>query len=195
MSEETDFLSHDVNLCPNAQNIFTNIIIIILIIIIIIITQLQTVAELKAALEKRGLPTDGLKADLINRLQARLDEEEFGIVEAPTGGEEAKEETPAPAPAVAAEEETAAAAPVEPVASSEPVVTEEKVADSTDAAAPPAASAAAAEEGGAVEGVPTGAGETVANAAPAATSDEKTDDAPKVTAGMSFKERMEARAK
>ena len=177
------------NLCPNAQNIFTNIIIII-----IIITQLQTVAELKAALEKRGLPTDGLKADLINRLQARLDEEEFGIVEAPTGGEEAKEETPAPAPAVAAKEETSAAAPEEPVASSEPVVTEEKVADSTDAAAPPAASAAA-EEGGAVDGVPTGAGETVANAAPAATSDEKTDDAPKVTAGMSFKERMEARAK
>jgi len=39
------------------------------------------VAELRAALEKRGLPTDGLKSDLINRLQARLDEEEFGMIE------------------------------------------------------------------------------------------------------------------
>lgn len=39
------------------------------------------VAELRAALEKRGLPTDGLKSDLINRLQARLDEEEFGMID------------------------------------------------------------------------------------------------------------------
>lgn len=32
-------------------------------------------------MEKRGLATDGYKADLVNRLQARLDEEEFGLVE------------------------------------------------------------------------------------------------------------------
>jgi len=37
------------------------------------------VSELRAALEKRGLNSDGLKADLINRLQQRLDEEEFGL--------------------------------------------------------------------------------------------------------------------
>mmetsp|Transcript_21972 Transcript_21972/g.30885 ORF Transcript_21972/g.30885 Transcript_21972/m.30885 type:complete len:340 (+) Transcript_21972:89-1108(+) len=39
------------------------------------------VSELREALSKRGLPTDGLKVDLVNRLQARLDEEEFGLVE------------------------------------------------------------------------------------------------------------------
>jgi SAP domain-containing ribonucleoprotein len=41
------------------------------------------VSDLRAALSLRGLSTEGLKVDLVNRLQARLDEEEFGMVDAP----------------------------------------------------------------------------------------------------------------
>ena len=38
-----------------------------------------SVSELKKELEKKGLPTDELKADLVNRLQVWLDEEKFGF--------------------------------------------------------------------------------------------------------------------
>jgi len=37
------------------------------------------VSDLRAALAKRDLSTEGLKVDLVHRLQARLDEEEFGM--------------------------------------------------------------------------------------------------------------------
>ena len=111
---------------------------------------------MKEALSKRGLPTDGLKVDLANRLQARLDEEEFGIVDAPVAGGTPSKPEEAP-----------------------PVV-EEKVAEE-----PVVESANIAKE----ESAPSKQETT------ATTEVVKEDVVPKVTAEMSFKERMEQRAK
>ena len=55
-------------------------------------------AQLKAALKKRGLATDGLKADLAKRLQAHLDEQAAADAVVPAAEEEEMADAAAPEP-------------------------------------------------------------------------------------------------
>jgi SAP domain-containing ribonucleoprotein len=105
-------------------------------------------------LGKRGLSTEGLKAELINRLQARLDEEEFGMVDAPAAGAtaatvaaaaaatgKAPAAAPAPAPVPAAKPTPTTTAAPAPAPTAKSTTTDAVTPKETVAPAPAAATA------------------------------------------------------
>lgn len=128
------------------------------------------------------MSTEGLKAELVNRLQARLDEEEFGLAEPPPAGDPAPSGEPVVEKTTPPKEDKpAAAAPkkVDPPAKAPAAAAKDpkgaKAADKKEESSKSVEKTE--EEGNETEKAP-------------AESPEKT----KVTAGMSFDEKKKARA-
>lgn len=124
------------------------------------------------------MSTDGLKAELVNRLQARLDEEEFGLAEAPPAEDPpAKEPTDAPV-------EEAAPSKEDPPAQEEVkvVAVADEAADATTESEAKQPAASLPDE------------KAVADSKSIADALKEAPVSAKITPGMSFEEKRRARA-